>query len=121
MKKMTDYFPTAYIDVATNPTEFNELKKKYNIDIEDNFDSCATTFSCVTDNPIRFIVYIKIENTDEFFYALLAHESVHMAANYMKYQVKEEEPSREFLAYTTEAMMKALIECINDKKTKNKE
>lgn len=120
MEKMTDYFPTAYIDVATNPTEFNKLRKKYNIDVEDVPHSKATTFYFMDEWPIRFVVYIKIENKDEFYYTTLAHEAVHMAWAYMQF-IKEDNPSHEFLAHTTQAMMKAIIKCINDKKSKKKE
>lgn len=121
MEKMTDYFPTAVIEVATNLDEFNKLKKKYNIKMEDDPTTGATTYSLIDECPIRFVVYVKDENTSESFYALLAHEAVHMAVDYMKYMIKEDNPSDEFLAYTTQAMMKALINGYNDKKSKKKE
>ena len=112
---MTDYFPTARVEVAFTPKELRKLCKKHSVvNPADSTDSDAETRTIVCGEGLLFIVRIDASDKGYGFYPLIAHEATHMASHYMEY-IHEDSPSSEFMAYTVQAMMYALLQCIEAK------
>ena len=112
---MTDYFPTARVEVAFTPKELKKLCKKHGVvNPAESADADAETRTIVCGEGLLFIVRIDASDKGDGFYQLVAHEATHMASHYMEY-IHEDSPSREFMAYTVQAMMCALLGCIAEK------
>ena len=112
---MTDYFPTARVEVAFTPKELRKLCKKHGmVNPAEPSDADAETRTIVCGEGLLFIVRIDASDKDYGFYPLIAHEATHMASHYMEY-IHEDSPSSEFMAYAVQAMMSALLGCIAKK------
>lgn len=112
---MTDYFPTARVEVAFTPKELKKLCKKHGVaNPEESADTDAETRTLLCDEGLLFIVRIDESIKGDGFYPLVAHEATHMTSHYMAY-IHEDSPSSEFMAYTVQAMMHALLQCIEEK------
>ena len=112
---MTDYFPTARVEVAFTPKELKKLCKKHGVvNPADSTDSDAEKRTIVCGEGILFIVRIDASDKGDGFYPLVVHEAAHMASHYMEY-IHEDSPSSEFMAYPVQAMMRALLACIAEK------
>ena len=112
---MTDYFPTARVEVAFTPKELKKLCKKHGVvNPVESADSDAETRTIACGDGLLFIVRIDASDKGDGFYPLVAHEATHTASQYMEY-IHEDRPSSEFMAYTVQAMMYALLRCIEEK------
>ena len=111
---MTDYFPTARVEVAFTPKELKLCKKHGVVNPVESADSDAETRTIACGDGLLFIVRIDASDKGDGFYPLVAHEATHMASQYMEY-IHEDRPSSEFMAYTVQAMMYALLRCIEEK------
>ena len=112
---MTDYFPTARVEVAFTPKELKKLCKKHGVaNPAKPTEADAETRTILCDEGLLFIVRIDVSDKGDGFYPLVAHEAAHMASYYMEY-IHEDKPSSEFMSYTVQAMMHALLRCLEEK------
>ena len=112
---MTDYFPTARVEVAFIPKELKKLCKKHVVvNPAESSDSDAETRTILCDEGLLFIVRLDASEKGDGLYPLVAHEATHMASHYMEY-IDGDGPSSECMADTVQAMMYALLRGIEEK------
>lgn len=106
------WFPGASVYVARSDKELKKCAKKLDCEMKPFEGSSMATHTLCDGKNTAFVLEIRHQEVDAQFYALLAHECVHMAQGYFENVVLDKSPSDEFYAYVVQCFMLTCLDLL---------